>query len=91
LLRELSSQELTEWGAFYQLEPWGYRPEMWRAGLVSSSIYNVNRPKRTSKIMKAEDFIPKEPTGEHDEAGLREKIQTTFQHIAIALKSKGPS
>lgn len=39
--------------------------------------------------MKPEDFIPKEATGDPDQADLREKIQTTFQHIAMVMKAKG--
>jgi hypothetical protein len=76
--------------AFYQLEPWGYRPDMWRAGIVASAIFNVNRPKKSSKIMKAEDFIPKEHDAEADAANLPEKITTIFQHMAVAMKAKGP-
>ncbi len=60
LLNRISSRELTEWMAFYQLEPWGTETEDWRAGLISSTIANANRDqKRRRKPYEPQDFMPR--------------------------------
>lgn len=59
LLGRISSRELTEWMAFFSLEPWGTEVEDWRAGLIASTIANVNRdPKKRRKPYEPEDFMP---------------------------------
>ena len=60
LLSRVSSAELTEWMAFYQLEPWGSEIDDLRAGIVASTIANANRdPKKQRKPFTAQDFMPK--------------------------------
>ncbi len=55
----MSSRELTEWMAFFSLEPWGTEVEDWRAGLIASTIANVNRdPKKRRKPYEPKDFMP---------------------------------
>ena len=54
---ELSEQELGEWIAFYGIEPFGEERADLRAGIVSSTIANVNRGKR-GKATKPTDFMP---------------------------------
>jgi len=57
LLLRLGSDELTEWMAFYQLEPFGdFRGDM-RAAIVASTFANANRS-RESKPFTLEDFMP---------------------------------
>lgn len=59
LLARISSQELSEWMAFYSLEPWGTEVDDLRAGIIASTIANVNRdPKKRRKPYKAQDFMP---------------------------------
>jgi len=59
LLARISSRELSEWMAFFQLEPWGAEVEDWRTGLIASTIANVNRdPKKRRKPYEPEDFMP---------------------------------
>src|SRR5690554_1412819 len=79
LLRRMSSRELTEWMAFFSLEPWGAEVEDWRAGLIASTIANSYRdPKRRRKPYEPKDFMPKreplmvgEQTVEEQESILR--------------------
>lgn len=60
LLRRMSSRELTEWMAFFSLEPWGTEVEDWRAGLIASTIANSHRdPKRRRKLYEPSDFMPR--------------------------------
>lgn len=53
----LSSRELTEWQAFYALEPWGTDIEMLGHAITASTVYNVNRGKR-NKALGPKDFMP---------------------------------
>lgn len=66
LLRRIDSRELTEWAAFYALEPWGTDADDMRAGIVASTIANVNRdPKKQRRPFQPSDFIPRrEPKAE---------------------------
>lgn len=60
MLQRMDSAELSEWMAYYQIEPFGERLADHRAGLVTAAIYNVNRPKNR-KAYSPSDFMPKEP------------------------------
>lgn len=58
LLREIDSAELTEWHAFYQLEPFGSLIDDERHGVAVATLANVNRnAKVRSEPYKARDFI----------------------------------
>lgn len=60
LLRRVSSRELSEWIAYYRVEPWGIEPADLRAGIISSTIANVNRDaKKKRRPYTPTDFIPK--------------------------------
>lgn len=56
LLAVLSSEELTEWAAFYQIEPFGEYREDLRAGIVASTLANIHAKKGHS--FKPKDFMP---------------------------------
>ena len=59
----MSSQELTEWAAFYSLEPFGGDVEYLGSAIVATTVANVNRPKN-KKAAKVEEFMPKFENGE---------------------------
>lgn len=50
--------ELTEWMAYYQVEPFGQDTQYLGHAITSSVIANANRGK-SSKAFKPEDFMPK--------------------------------
>lgn len=59
LLARISSRELSEWIAFYAVEPWGVMPDDLRTGIITSAIANTNRdPKKQKKPFTPQDFIP---------------------------------
>jgi len=68
LLQRIDSRELTEWQIYFGMEPWGTEVDDWRAGMVASTIANVNRdPKKQKKPFEPKDFMPervKEPAPE---------------------------
>lgn len=57
MLSEMSSHQLSEWMAFYSLEPFGFERDIYGHGIVAATIVNVRRKKR---FVKPQDFIPKE-------------------------------
>lgn len=75
LLARIDSRELTEWAAYFGLEPWGTEVDDWRAGLVASTIANANRdPKQRREPYQPKDFMPdREPKPKQD-AESHEKI-----------------
>lgn len=76
LLRRISSRELTEWMAFFSLEPWGTEVEDWRAGMVASVIANANRdPKRRRKPYEPQDFMPRRDRPAQEEQSWEEQAR----------------
>lgn len=49
--------ELTEWMAYYQLEPFGTDVDMLGHAITAATVANVNRPKG-KKAFKPDDFMP---------------------------------
>lgn len=58
LLAEIDSAELTEWFAYYTLEPFGELIADQRHGIATSVLANINRdPRRKKDAYKPSDFI----------------------------------
>ena len=73
LLERISSRELTQWMAFYKIEPFGAEAEYLGHAITASTVANVNRKKGT-KALKPVDFMPKFET----------QIQSTDQQLQFA-------
>lgn len=74
MLGRMSSAEITEWLAFFQLEPFGGERDDLRAGIVAATVANVNRdPKKQKRPYEAGDFMPVFPGFGGDGGGRREK------------------
>jgi hypothetical protein len=52
----LTSDDINDWLAFYELRPFGYTMFAWMFGTLASQFYNVH--KANSRSMDAEDFFP---------------------------------
>ena len=66
----LGSDELTEWMAFYQLEPFGEMRADLRSGVVAATFANAHRTK-DARAFTPEDFMPYiERTAPKDDARL---------------------
>jgi len=57
MLKELSSAQIAEWIAYYNVEPFGFTTDWLRTGVVAAMIANVNR-KKGAKPAMPEDFVP---------------------------------
>ena len=75
LLHRISSRELTEWQAYYGVEPFGEDRADLRAGIVASTVANVFRKSGTQPY-KAQDFMPKFEKPRQDWRQLLEKVRT---------------
>lgn len=56
-MRNLDSAELTEWMAYYTIEPFGEQRADLRAGIIASTLVNMNRAK-SSKAVSPREFMP---------------------------------
>lgn len=86
LLERISSRELTEWMAYYELEPFGQERGDLQAGVVASVIANVNRdPKKSRKEYKPDDFVL---VFEKPEPKTPQEIYNAFRTWALMNKEK---
>lgn len=81
MLAEMSSRQLTEWMAFFRVEPFGdsERQAEYRTALVASTVVNMNRdPKK--KPIEAETFMRENylEDEEMDEQTLAGKVFAAF-------------
>lgn len=90
MLSRIPSRILSEWMAYYSLEPFGQERDNMHAGLVASAVYNVNRdPKRQRKPFQPADFML-----EFDSAGgvktekTASEIYALFRTWAMVHKGK---
>lgn len=80
MLEGIPSTMLTEWMAYYCIEPFGEYRADYRAGLISSVIAEVNRnPKKQKRPFRVRDFIPRFGI---EKGGPKEK-QTVEQQKSI--------
>lgn len=60
LLARLSSRQISEWMAYYTLDPFGEERADLRMGMLMALIANVNRdPQKRKEAYTAEEFMPK--------------------------------
>jgi hypothetical protein len=58
LLRSISSRQLSEWMAFYKLEPFGPKREEIHAAMIAMVIANANRDEKSKPSpFMIEDFL----------------------------------
>ena len=90
LLARMDSLELSEWVAFYSLEPWGDERADLRQAITSATLANIHRGKG-QRAYKPEDFMPlQEPgpkqTPEEMTAALRQIV--AGKHWTASPKAK---
>jgi len=80
----MSSRELTEWMAFYQIEPFGDRRQDIQAAIIAQTIANVHRrqgtpPYRLSDFMADFDRQPKESQSVSDQMEVMRRLTRALQ------------
>lgn len=74
--RRMSSRELTEWMAFFRLEPWGTEVEDRRAALITSTVANAFRDtKKQRRPFTIEDFMPRRDVAPVEEQSVEEQAR----------------
>jgi hypothetical protein len=77
MLGRITSRELTEWQAFYSIEPFGEERAEMRNGMLIASMANLWRGKDT-RPYRPEDFMLFRERVEPSPAGLKDKILAAF-------------
>jgi len=81
LLQSISGKQLTEWMAFFELEPFGQ--EWMQTGMITAMIANVNRDaKKRSEPFQPTDFIPGYRKPPEDPEAVARKIEAYFMTLA---------
>jgi hypothetical protein len=80
MLRRMSSKELSEWMAFYQIEPFGGDADYIGSAIVAQTVANRHRNKDEKPHITSE-FIPK---FEPQEQSVGEQLQVA-KMMTIAL------
>lgn len=84
-MNRMSSHELSEWMAYYSIEPFGAERDNLHAGIIAKAIYDVHieKPAERAKLTPA-DFILGAKTSKPDDGlTVAEKVR------AWALLNKG--
>ena len=87
LLSRTTSRELSEWMVYYELEPFGEERADLRAGIVASTVANVNRdPKKQKKPYSPQEFLPQFEGG----AGAKEQksleaLRRKWERVVAAM------
>lgn len=82
--QRMSSAELTEWALFFEIEPLGGDDE-WRAGMLASTIANVNRdPDKRKKAFEPTEFmrpafVPDDQREEKEGPSLAERVNLAMR------------
>jgi hypothetical protein len=84
LLQRIGSRELTEWMAFYRMEPFGFEADLYGHAVTAASVYNVNRPKGR-KAVSPLDFLPREAKERRVEP---HSIFQAFKDMAVMMGAK---
>ena len=77
LLDEMGSDELTEWAAFYRIDPWGDQRADLRQAIAASAAVNIHMPK--GKSVNPEQFMPYVPKREQTAEEMVQAIKQAFK------------
>ena len=79
----LTSRQLTDWIAYFSLEPWGEMRDDLRSGIIASTIANVHRDSRKHpQPYTARDFMAFVERESLDPDALSKKIRASFKGIS---------
>lgn len=85
----LSSEELTEWQLYEQIEPFGERAEYVRWAALCALLVNLQRTKKDTPA-KVEDFLPETLKAPKPPADPREAMYALAQSLgAKVVKADG--
>jgi hypothetical protein len=81
LQQRMSSAEFAEWMAFYSLEPWGFRAEMYGEAQVACILANSSLCRgKDDPVHKIDEFLPHESEPQTPDEMLAFARMTTIAH-----------
>jgi hypothetical protein len=89
MLDKISSAELTEWMAYYQLDPFGNERNDLHSGIIASTVVNSQRTKKSDKVYVPKDFMPdydREPIEPEKPEVMEEKAKIIAQMFSKKRK-----
>lgn len=90
LLKEIDSKDITDYIAYYQIEPFGTEQDYIQAGIIASTIANVNRGKNTQPF-KPHDFVPSSFKAKIAKKQSAEDMKFIFNQMALKKPKKEKS
>jgi hypothetical protein len=84
LLAEVSASELTEWMAYFRLEPFGSSIDDYRSGLIASAVFNSQRGRGTESVMPY-DWFPWQEAKKREKELVGETPEEISQHLKALL------
>ena len=85
MLATMPSRTLTEWMAYYEVEPFGQERADLRSGIVASTVANVFGGK--GQRSKPSDFMPRFDSNKPQQSV--EQMQQVFRAFASAVEKRG--
>lgn len=81
LLSRIDSRELSEWRAYYGLNPWGPERADLRAGTIASTVANC----LTDKGFKPSDFMPKYGPVPEEKPKTMQQLKDAAMKVALMM------
>ena len=92
LLARLSSRQISEWMAYYALDPFGEERADLRAAMVMALLANINRdPERRKEPYTPEEFMPRFDGPSREPSPTEATGQTWEQQKALMMALTGAS
>ena len=85
--REMSSYELTQWIAYFKVEPFGHVRGDIQAGVIASVIANSS-PGRGKRTYRPSDFMPDFGVAEVSEEDREAKAKSMFRYYKRLFERK---
>jgi hypothetical protein len=80
LLSEITSRQLAEWGAYFDLHPWGGEADDLRAGVVAATVANfAGREMKKGQHLSPRDFFPERGAKPQEAPSVAEKVRAFFR------------
>lgn len=79
MLAGMSSRQMAEWRAFWQVEPFGVFREDWRFACLLAMLANMFRGKDTAPVGPQEFMSLLDPTGETETPSAAEQANEQFE------------
>lgn len=56
--RRLTLAQFRDWSLYYSIEPWGFWPQHFNAGMICSMVHNARDGMKKGQMKGALDFMP---------------------------------